>query len=246
MWHHCESVSASERQDEEQMPRETGTRQGRTPPTGDPHRREDPAENPPPEGRATQGTHTEHTQTASIAHHSFSFQRRCQRRALGRSAFWSRSAGRSSTYISGCMCDIDCSQPVPFQRRRQRRALGRLVPPFFGAVRPGEAASIHRDVCVTSTAHNFLSFQRRCQRCALGRLIPPLFGAVPRWEGPAARGRGQRGAGVRGGARRRAASRLCAHREQLDGRRAQVDLDPYIYIYIYIYTYIYIYMYLSL
>ena len=56
-------MSASERQDEEQMPRETGTRQGRTPPTGDPHRGEDPAEDPPPEGRATQGTHTEHTDT---------------------------------------------------------------------------------------------------------------------------------------------------------------------------------------
>ena len=60
---YCESVSASERQDEEQMPRETGTRQGRTPPTGDPHRGEDPAEDPPPERRATQGTYTEHTQT---------------------------------------------------------------------------------------------------------------------------------------------------------------------------------------
>ena len=58
-----ESVSASERQDEEQMPRETGTRQGRIPPTGDSHRGEDPAEDPPPEERATQGTHTEHTQT---------------------------------------------------------------------------------------------------------------------------------------------------------------------------------------
>ena len=55
-------MSASERQDEEQMPRETGTRQGRTPPTGDPHRGEDPAEDPPPEGRAKQGTYTEHTQ----------------------------------------------------------------------------------------------------------------------------------------------------------------------------------------
>jgi len=31
--------------------------------TGDPHRGEDPAEDPPPEGRATQGTHTGHTQT---------------------------------------------------------------------------------------------------------------------------------------------------------------------------------------
>ena len=60
-WVHCESVSASERQDKEQVPRETGTRQGRTPPTGDPHRGEDPAEDTPPEGRATQGTHTEHT-----------------------------------------------------------------------------------------------------------------------------------------------------------------------------------------
>jgi len=40
------------------MPRETETRQERTPPTGDPHRREDPAEDPPAEGRATQGTHT--------------------------------------------------------------------------------------------------------------------------------------------------------------------------------------------
>jgi len=59
-------VSASERQDEEQMPRETGTRQGRTPPTGDPHRGEVPAKDPPPKGRATQGTHTEHTQTYSI------------------------------------------------------------------------------------------------------------------------------------------------------------------------------------
>jgi len=60
----CESVSVSERQDEKQMPRETGSRQGRTPPTGDPHRAEDPAEDPPPEGWATQGTHTEHTQTS--------------------------------------------------------------------------------------------------------------------------------------------------------------------------------------
>ena len=34
---------------------------GRTSPTGDPHRGEDPAEDPPPEGRATQETHTEHT-----------------------------------------------------------------------------------------------------------------------------------------------------------------------------------------
>ena len=31
--------------------------------TGDPHRGEGPAEDPPPEGRATQGTHTEYTQT---------------------------------------------------------------------------------------------------------------------------------------------------------------------------------------
>jgi len=45
------------------MPRETRTRQGRIPSTGDPHRGEDPAEDPPPEGRATQGTHTEHTKT---------------------------------------------------------------------------------------------------------------------------------------------------------------------------------------
>jgi len=64
MWRfNCESVSASERQDEEQMSRETGTRQGRIPPTGDPHRGEGPEEDPPPEGRATQGTHTEPTQT---------------------------------------------------------------------------------------------------------------------------------------------------------------------------------------
>jgi len=49
------------------MPRETGTRQGRrSPPTGDPHREEDPAEDPPPEGRATQGTYTEHTQTSAM------------------------------------------------------------------------------------------------------------------------------------------------------------------------------------
>jgi len=56
-------VSARERHDEEQKPRETGTRQGRTPPTRDPHRGEDPAEDPPPEGRATQGTHIERTPT---------------------------------------------------------------------------------------------------------------------------------------------------------------------------------------
>jgi len=31
--------------------------------TGDPHRGEGPTEDPPPEGRATQGTHTGHTQT---------------------------------------------------------------------------------------------------------------------------------------------------------------------------------------
>jgi len=36
----------------------------RTPPTGDPHRGEGPAADPPPEGRSTQGTHTEHTQTS--------------------------------------------------------------------------------------------------------------------------------------------------------------------------------------
>jgi len=34
-----------------------------TPPTGDPHRGEDPTEDPPPEGMATQGNHSEHTQT---------------------------------------------------------------------------------------------------------------------------------------------------------------------------------------
>jgi len=44
------------------MPPETGTRQGRIPPTGDQHGGEGPAEDPPPEGRATQGTHTEHIQ----------------------------------------------------------------------------------------------------------------------------------------------------------------------------------------
>jgi len=33
--------------------------------TGDPHRGEGPTEDPPPEGRATQGTHTGHTQTTS-------------------------------------------------------------------------------------------------------------------------------------------------------------------------------------
>jgi len=47
------------------MPRETGTRQG-TPATGDQHRGEGLAEDPPPEGMATQGTHTEHTQTSRI------------------------------------------------------------------------------------------------------------------------------------------------------------------------------------
>jgi len=30
---------------------------------GNPHKGEGPTEDPPPEGRATQGTHTEHTQT---------------------------------------------------------------------------------------------------------------------------------------------------------------------------------------
>ena len=54
----CESVSASERQDVEQMLRETGTRQGRNPHTGVPHKGEEPAEDPPPEGRATQGNTT--------------------------------------------------------------------------------------------------------------------------------------------------------------------------------------------
>jgi len=34
-----------------------------SPDTGDPHRGEGPTEDPPPEGRATQGTHTKHTQT---------------------------------------------------------------------------------------------------------------------------------------------------------------------------------------
>jgi len=33
--------------------------------TGDPHRGEGPTEDPPPEGRATQGTHTGHTQTGA-------------------------------------------------------------------------------------------------------------------------------------------------------------------------------------
>ena len=43
-----------------------GHDRGGAPPTGeDPHRGEDPAEDPPPEGRATQGTHTEHTQTTT-------------------------------------------------------------------------------------------------------------------------------------------------------------------------------------
>jgi len=40
--------------------RDEGPTQGNT---GDPHRGEGPTEDPPPEGRATQGTHTEHTQT---------------------------------------------------------------------------------------------------------------------------------------------------------------------------------------
>jgi len=31
--------------------------------TGDPHRGEGPTDDPPPEGRVTQGTHTGHTQT---------------------------------------------------------------------------------------------------------------------------------------------------------------------------------------
>jgi len=59
-------VSASERQDEELMPRETGnTIWDFT--AGDPHRGEDPAEDPPMEGRFTQGTHTEHTQTLILS-----------------------------------------------------------------------------------------------------------------------------------------------------------------------------------
>jgi len=63
MYKESESVNPSGRQDERQMPRETGTRQRRTPPTGDPHRGGGAAEDPPPEGRAIQGTNTEHTQT---------------------------------------------------------------------------------------------------------------------------------------------------------------------------------------
>jgi len=54
----CERVSASERQDEKQMPRETITRQGGGAPKGDPHRGEGPTEDPLPEGRATQETYT--------------------------------------------------------------------------------------------------------------------------------------------------------------------------------------------
>jgi len=42
-------------------PTQRGTTQGTQ--TGDPHRGEGPTEDPPPEGRATQGTHTGHTQT---------------------------------------------------------------------------------------------------------------------------------------------------------------------------------------
>jgi len=45
-------VSTSERHAEEQMARETGTRQGGALPIGDPHRGEDPAKDPSPEGRA--------------------------------------------------------------------------------------------------------------------------------------------------------------------------------------------------
>jgi len=56
-----ESVSTSERQDGGTDA--TGNGDTTVPPTGDPHRGEDPTEDPPPEGRATQGTHTEHTQT---------------------------------------------------------------------------------------------------------------------------------------------------------------------------------------
>jgi len=62
----CESVSARERQDEEQMPRETGTRQGRTAPTGDPHRGEDPQRTHHrtggPHRGPTQNTHRHSTQ----------------------------------------------------------------------------------------------------------------------------------------------------------------------------------------
>jgi len=54
------------------MPRETGTRMGGSPPTGDPHPGEDLAENPPLEGKATQGTHTKHTQTYSTRRNSYS------------------------------------------------------------------------------------------------------------------------------------------------------------------------------
>jgi len=57
-------IPLREREREREARRETyATGSGNTPPTGDPHRGEDPAEEPPPEGRATQGTHTEHTLT---------------------------------------------------------------------------------------------------------------------------------------------------------------------------------------
>jgi len=49
------------------MPHETQHDEGPTQGThtGDPHRGEGPTEDPPPEGRVTQGTNTEHTQTPS-------------------------------------------------------------------------------------------------------------------------------------------------------------------------------------
>ena len=59
-------MSASERQDKKQMPRETGTRQGGALLTGGQRRQEGPAEDPPPEGRATHGTRIEHAQTTMI------------------------------------------------------------------------------------------------------------------------------------------------------------------------------------
>jgi len=43
--------------------------------TGDPHRGEGPTEDPPPEGRATQGAHTEDTQTLNIIYSPWTLTR---------------------------------------------------------------------------------------------------------------------------------------------------------------------------
>jgi len=67
----CERVGDASRCHMERSATGRGTHTGdpHRGPTGDPHRGEGPTEDPPPEGRATRGTHTEHTQTQTSGSH---------------------------------------------------------------------------------------------------------------------------------------------------------------------------------